>query len=537
MFFKKKLNTNTKYLFYALFIIIIIKLISINNIHKKRELPIEPDDAYFYMTHSFLFYEDFHRTKKTAQSIKDIIYTTYEHEISENSQDLTEVGKIERLLTPMYYLYTKIFGFINKKSGIDNNKLWWIFNYASQILIIISSFMLIQKFLPSKKIFYKIIVIISSFFFVVSAKHQLMGTPLTIGASILLMGICLSLNNNKYYNFIGTVLIFLSLHFHPGTFLISSVFIGTYFILYIIYKKKEYLYYFIKIFFPVFVCFFLEQFLFLLEIDRYLGIFETQYVEQEFAKKAGLIEFFHLNWSNTKRKFIEILYPLTPFFFQKSLIILPLYLISVLVSYKTNKELFILNCFIFISIIIGCFYFISINHTGNMIYYQMLGFIPILSIIYFNMYFFFCEKLEQKLNIKKPVILIILVLIIFINNLANYLKIIEHRTNKTNLENITIEIKKFSQKHMIDENDAMIIGDELVLLMYWSFFQNTNIYLDNRMRKGNKIWHSKNNTFKPKGYIGKIDENKIIKNTISYGQNSFTFNNIKKFKNFYFLYN
>lgn len=535
MLFKKKISVHTKYLFYTVFIIIIIKLISINYIHKKRELPIEPDDALTYIAHSFLTYEDVNRTKKTIRSIKDIVYTTYDHEISENSTDVHEINRIEGYFETIYFLYTKIFGFISKYSGIDKIKLYWVFNYISQILIIISSFLIIQKFLPNKKIFYKIIVIVSSFFFVISAKHQITVTPMTIGTSILLIGICLSLNNNKYYNFIGPILIFLSLHFHPGIFLISSIFIGTYFVLYVIYKKK-YLYYFIKISFPVFVAFFLEQFLFLLEIDRYLGIFRTVGIGTGFTKINGLIEIFHFNWSSTIKYFVKMIYPLSPFFFHQKYIIFLVYIISIFVSYKTNKELFVLNCFIFISIIIGCFHLVSIKHPGNIIFYQMLGMIPILSITFFNMYFYFCEKLNQISNIKKPFILIILVLIIFIHNSIHYLKILDLRANRNNLENVISEIKEFNKMYILEENDAMIIGDALVLYMYLSFFENTNIYLDNKIRAKDKIWHSKNNEFKPRGYIGKIEEHKIIKKTISYGQNTHTFSNIKKFKDFYFLY-
>ena len=54
------------------------------------------------------------------------------------------------------------------------------------------------------------------------------------------------------------------------------------------------------------------------------------------------------------------------------------------------------------------------------------------------------------------------------------------------------------------------------------------------MRKGENLHQNKTLIQKD---IGKIDENKIIQNTIKYGQNSITFKNIKKFENFYFLYN
>ena len=537
MYFEQNFHKNINYFYCSLVVILIVKLFTINSIHKNRELPIEPDDAYTYIAHSYLAYKDFDRNKKTMRSIADIVYSAYDNEISQNSQNVVEVSRIERYLIPRYFLYSKTFGFIKKNFRVQNIQLWWYFNYFSQILILLSALLFIQRFLAKKKNFYKLICLLSSFFFVLSVKHQIMGTPMTIGTSILLIGICFSLNiYNKYLNFTGPVLIFLSLHFHPGVFLVSSIFIGTYFLMYIIYKK-DYLNCFIRITFPVLLALVLEQFLFFLEINRYLGIFETMYVGQEFAKIDGLIEIFNFNWESTKKNFISMMYPLTPFFFHKKIIIFFFYLISIFVAFKTNKELFILNCFILISIIIGCFYFISLNHSGNIIFYQMQGMIPILSITFFNMYFFYFEKIDQKLNIKKPYILMLFVMIIFLNNTSDYFKMIKNRTNKANFENITVELDEFNKKYILNENDAMIIGDELILFMYFSLNENINIYLDNKMRKGDKIWHQKIKNFNPKGYIGKIDENKIIKNTIKYGQNSITFKNIKKFENFYFLYN
>ena len=57
------------------------------------------------------------------------------------------------------------------------------------------------------------------------------------------------------------------------------------------------------------------------------------------------------------------------------------------------------------------------------------------------------------------------------------------------------------------------------------------------LRNDNKIWHSKNTSYKPKGYIGFLgkQKNRIEKN-IKFGEQSYTFNNIEKFKDFYFLY-
>ena len=63
------------------------------------------------------------------RSITDIVYSTYNNEISQNSQNVVEVSRIERYLIPRYFLYSKTFGFIKKILKFR------IFNFGGTLII------------------------------------------------------------------------------------------------------------------------------------------------------------------------------------------------------------------------------------------------------------------------------------------------------------------------------------------------------------------------------------------------------------------
>ena len=163
--------------------------------------------------------------------------------------------------------------------------------------------------------------------------------------------------------------------------------------------------------------------------------------------------------------------PLTIFIFHDRFFISVLYVTSIFIAYKTSKKLFILNLFVLIGIFVGCFYFISLRHPGNIIHYQMQGIIPILSVSFFNMYFFFYEKFNQIFKKERLSILVVFVSIIFLYNSFNYYKILENRTYKMNYDNITNEIINFNNDQISKENEAIIIGDEILLFIYFSIFK------------------------------------------------------------------
>ena len=524
-----------KLIFYVFIIVIILKLISINLVQKNRELPIEIDDSFIYMTHAFLIYEDEFRSGKTWQSIKDFIFSTYENDKINISDGINEIGKIEKVATtPRYFLYSKLFGFLEKYIELDNVKIWWIFNYFSQILIIISFYCLIELFLKKIQISHKIILLIASFFLVLSIKHHILATPMTFGNSLYIISLYLILRSNyKIIKLTGFVVSFVSLHFHPGVFLISTIFIGSFFFLS---RKRFYLKKFFLLLLPFLLALCIEQLLFFYDGTRYLGLFETNYKSQELSRSGGLMNIFDHNWTATKKIFYGMLYPSVPFFFHDKLIVIVIYFYSIFVSYKNNRHLFILNILSICCVIVSNFYFISVSHKGNLIYYigQTTALISLITI--YNLYFEIDKRIKKKFKLKKQIFLIFIVSIIFINNSINYFKILKHRTYDDNYENIIFELIEFKKDIINNSEDGLIIGDHKSLFIFTSQFYNTNIYLSDKMRKNNKIWHYKNK-HNIKGYVGLISNTNIETKTVYVSGEKFIFKNIKKFNDFCFLYN
>lgn len=531
---------NKKNNFLLLFaIIIFIKLFSFYTIQEKRELPIEPDDSYFYYAQAILTYEDHLRERATMQSLKDIVFSTYEKEKSDFKQDVADIGTIERIFTPQYFMYSKLVGFFALNTNLDYLNLWWLINYFTQILILISSLSLIQTYLKNENIYLKFTILISSFFLVLSIQHHILATPLTIGACLFLTTVYFVKSKNIILNYICYFFNFLSLHFHPGVFLISCIFIASYFVLYLFFKKKIYLFNFLGFALPVIIALLIERIFYLSGYNLYLGLFENIYTGQAFAQMNNYFDIYNFNHSATTRHLFRIMEPLVPFIFHERIFIGCIYIFSILIIYKKNKELFFLNFFSVILIFLGNFYFLSITKPGTLIEYTAQGFIPIMMLTIFKMYFVLGKKINEKFNFEKPVILTFLVLIIFIFNTAQYSKTIQGRTERYNYENITNEIIKFNDDLIKNKDEGIIIGDKLVLFMFFSNIHDTNIYLDDKYRGENKPW-TVNKEYKIKGYIGRIDKknkNILIKNDVFVMNKRYTFKNKKLFQNFYFLYN
>lgn len=153
------------------------------------------------------------------------------------------------------------------------------------------------------------------------------------------------------------------------------------------------------------------------------------------------------------------------------------------------------------------------------------------------MYFSVSEYLEKKFGFKKYLILSALVTTIFINNTISYYNVLEKRINDENYENIIYEIMKFKEDIINKPNDVIIIGDDDILWMFTSLYSDTHIYLSDSMRKNDKFWSFKKN-YNVKGYMGKVNEKMNSKEKGVYvSKKKYYFNNIKKFDDFYFLYN
>ena len=520
-------------LIHLFIILVLIKFLTIYSIQTKRELPINPYDAFIYIAQSYLNYEDPSRSGKTVQSIRDFTQSTIKEEGSKELD--TEMFELSGYLDQHYILYSKIFGLVLKYSSIDNIKLWWIFNYISQLIIFISFFCLMKTYSINKNFYSDKIILIASFFLVLSIPHQISATPMTWGVSFyIISNYFIFYKKNKVINYLGILLNFTSLFFHPGIILIAAIFLMMRGIIFITSKSQKNLIDFLKILIPILPIIFLGPLIELFAIQEYLNSNNIFLMIVENIR-LNLIDNFQFNFKRTVVIFSKSYLPMVPFFLKYFFVII--YIYSLFVIFKKNKELFFLNICSLVMIFIGCFYKISISHPGHITYYLIQITAPIALISIFNMYEVFSSKIDKKFSLKKGTSIAIIALLIFIPNSFEYYKMIKIRTNIQNLENITDEIKNFNTENFKDSKNAIIIGDKLTLGIFLSTYTNTNIYLDDKIRPKGRFWTHKQ-SHDIIGYIGKIqDKEKKIKKIVLVSNQVYTFKNIKLYKDFYILHN
>ena len=113
-------------LIHIFFLLLLIKFLTIYNVQFNRELPIGPDDAFYYIAQSNLnFNNDIN--SKIENSIRDFIETSIVEDKNHNlvSDDLSEISGY---LKNIYFMYSKLFHSVQKIFSIDKIQLWWIFN-------------------------------------------------------------------------------------------------------------------------------------------------------------------------------------------------------------------------------------------------------------------------------------------------------------------------------------------------------------------------------------------------------------------------
>lgn len=522
---------------YILILLIFLKFLIVFYIYNKRTLPLAADDSFAYIAQSYLHYNDFSRLGKISNSLKDFINTTVEEDTKKNHlKGSVEILRINTFLNNHYFAYTKIFGFFMKYTSIDKLKLWWIFNFLGQILILLSSYCLIKIYSNRHHIYYQSIVLFGSFFLVLSVPHHITVTPSVWSSSLLLISIYLMFyqNNKLIIKYVGLIIYFISLHFHPGAFLTACIFLSAHLINYLFNKNNKSLLIFFSLLLPIIIAISIEYFFFFSKNIRYLGLFNYNIYNQEFSVK-NFIDIFIFNLPYTIKIFIKSLLPFIPFFFKY--FVLVIYIYSVYLTFKKQKELFLLNIFSILSILFSCFYLLSTAHPGNIINYQLPVIMPIILITIYNMYNSLLETLKKKIQLKKSIYFLLISLIIFIPNLIKYEKMIKKRIDIQNYDDIQNKIKEFNKYDIKENNNAIIIGDLLVLYIFLSNFKDTHIYLDDKLRKSEKIWHH-NNNYNVVGYIGKIDKlKKNIQKHTYVSNKKYSFNYIYIYKDFYFLYN
>ena len=288
------------------FLLLLIKVLTIYNVHINRELPIGPDDAFYYIAQSNLnFNKDIN--SKIENSIRDFVETSIVEDKNHNlvSDDLSEISGY---LKNIYFMYSKLFHSVQKIFSIDKIQLWWIFNYVCQILIFITFICLTKTYMLNEKKFSKKLALVGSFFLVLSVPHQITATPMTWGACLYLISIYLIFHKKKLLNFLGICLNLISFYFHPGVFLISLIFIMAHGTMFILYRNEENRLKFIKILIPILIYIFFEYFLiFYQNYSNYkVNIFGLLLRDNE----ESLFNIFEFNY---KRSFIIFAKSIIPF--------------------------------------------------------------------------------------------------------------------------------------------------------------------------------------------------------------------------------
>ena len=203
------------------------------------------------------------------------------------------------------------------------------------------------------------IILIASFFLVLSIPHHISSTPMTWGASFyIISNYFIFYKKNKVINYLGILLNCISLFFHPGIILIAVIFLTMRGIIFITSKSQKNLIDFLKYLIPILPFIFLGPLIELLEVQKNYNS-NNIFLLLENNKNLNLVDNFQFNFKRTIEIFSKSFFPLVPFFFKYLFVII--YIYSLFVIFKKNKELFFLNICSLVMIFIGCFYKISIS--------------------------------------------------------------------------------------------------------------------------------------------------------------------------------
>jgi hypothetical protein len=476
---------------------VIYRMFVIGSIHSERELPIEVDDAYVYISQAHMFYDNYDRTKETTSSVISIAKLTLENDTSDNVQNVSRY--YGWAAHQAYYLYSATFGFFTEILNINPVKVWWSFAYITQILVALSVALMINLYMGTNRI-PLIIASILCAFISIEVVHQITATPLTIANSILLIG-WYFLNKSiksKVLWLVGGTLIALALHVHPGAFVIFGLLSFSSLVFwYLGFEHKEHYrnIFFFSVSMVLFIVMIESLLVYVFNGDRYLSVVGYKALASV-RHDMTLIELLSYNFYETKERLKDFT-DLNSF---KNLGIY-IFLFSLYVTYKLNTKVFIINLVFLLGNIVGLLHYLP-YHRGELIEYigqsQLIFIAMAFSYLYFRIIQF--VKNNNKRNMLNIVILIIFSTFI-INKYQSTVSQIESRSSRHNFENDTLKIKEFIES--LPKDTSVIIGDEFVYIMMLSEISNRHIMLADHMRKGGKSWSIPGDFPPPSGYIGK----------------------------------
>ncbi len=475
---------------------VVYRMFVIGSIHSQRDLPIEVDDAYVYISQAHMFYDNYDRTKETTSSVQSIAKLTFENDTSDNVQNVSRY--YGWAANQAYYLYSATFGFFTEVLDIDPVKVWWSFVYATQILVAISVFLMIKLYIGTN-IIPLVITSILCVFISIEVVHQITATPLTISNSVLLIGwyfINKSIRSKVLW-LLGGGLVVLALHIHPGAFVILGLLSFSSLIFWYLgfSSQKHHLKVFSFTVLIVLSSLLIESiFVYAFNGDRYLSVIGYKALAY-LRHDMPLIELLSYNFSETKERLKDFT-DLNSF----KNFGMWLYPFSLYIVYKLNTKVFILNVVFLLGNIVGLLHYVP-YHRGELIEYVGQSQLIFIAMAFSYLYL----RIIQSTKNKNKYVFNIAVLIIFstfvISKYQSTIGQIESRSSRHNFDNEISQIKEFVEN--MPEETSVIIGDEFVYVMMLSEITNRHIMFADHMRKGGRSWSVPKDFPPPSGYIGK----------------------------------
>lgn len=477
------------------------RIIIIESIHIQRELPIEVDDAYAYISQAFLLYKDKERVGKTIVSARSILEKNVNTDLDNHEKLLRYYWFTSKT---KYLLHSLMFGYATEILEFDPISFWWLKVYITQFLIMISILLMLSLYIKNNE---KIILIVSLFFcsFIsIEISHQIMATPFTIANSLLLIGwwiINQKIRVSWYIKLLGASLIILSLHMHPGAFVVIGLLALSSLILWkFLNDENQIIIFFISVV-SVLVTLGFEYFIAnWLNGNYYLSLFGLE----KFKHDVDSLPFFKLisyNFRETIGRFINFTSLYSTNVFGVGFVI---YVGALSLVYVKNIKLFVVNIVFLFGTLIGLIHYVP-YHKGELIEYvgqsQLIFMSIAFSYLYVELFYVFFKK---KKNVYTLLFLFSFFLLFLFNKYQESVKQIDIRSSRHNFHLNATDIKAFSNK--LPENKSLIIGDEFVYAMLLSQVTNRSIVFADHMLKNGK-WLMPIDIPEPYGYIGKPIEN------------------------------
>ena len=493
------------FLFFSLLFFLFVRICLIGSIHAERELPIEVDDTYVYITKSVEF-----------QNQKPSLFTPSSRKIIEDTFLLNnDVPLLQRFMDRSssiepYFLYSFLLKLINKH-GFSYESVLWLSYYFTQVLLLLSVFFASVLFFPVKSKILPFAIFLLTFTYL-EFIHQITATPFSIGNALLLISLGLIFNYKQY---IAIILLITSLLFHPGIFVVALTLISSFIFYSYFYDGKKklrlYIYFFVSILLILLVDLISIKIFDLKTFTYFFSAFD------ESSKTLPLYEIFKFNIKEFFYRFTDLL----DFYSLPNFGIL-IYVLSLYLTLQYNKKLFVSNIFFLFLVLLSLFHYLP-QHPAELIEYfgQFYMILILYSFLIFYRYVFISVRNTRfkKLNIFFIFFLIYLVSLFLIKTYDVY----QNRSERQNLSNYSTYLLNLNKEYA---GRQIIISDQITYLMGRAYLPNLSVIFDDDILD-NIIWDQKNCDSEVL-YFGKV------KNLISAcGKNYLIHNYILNYENEY----